>query len=184
MTRATMGGYRLEGRRGFALARTFGVAAALFACAAPLQAADRLRAGEWAVEVKVSQQGGPQIAPDELAKMKKLGIATPFAGEPIMVTQCITAEMAAADKPFTNDPDDPNRCQVVNAQRSGNRVAGEMVCTGDMQGKGPFVMDLESDTAYRGQWTVTGVSRAMGAVEQVTEIKGRWIRAACAAPAR
>ena len=145
----------------------------------PAYAADHLKPGQWEVAVKVSQKGGPQIPPEQLEQMKKMGISVPFGGQAIMTSQCITPEMASSDKPFASDEGDPNRCQVTNYKRVGGKATGEMVCTGDFKGRGAFEMNMDSDTEYHGGWTVNGVSSAMGPVEQTTELRGRWTGAAC-----
>ena len=149
------------------------------ALALPAYGAEHLRAGEWEVRVKVGQKGGPQIPPEQLEDMKKLGIPNPLAGQEVVATQCITPEMAASDKPFNSDARDPNKCEVANYKRVGNRGTGEMVCTGEFKGSGPFEMTLDSETEYRGAWTVKGVSISMGPAEQTTELHGKWARATC-----
>ena len=147
--------------------------------ALPAYAAERLTPGEGDVTVKVSQKGGPQIPPDQLEQMKKLGIPIPLGGQVVVATQCITPEMAASDKPFNSDERDPNKCQVADYKRVGNKATGEMVCTGEFKGKGPFEMTFDSETEYRGAWTVAGASASMGPAEQTTELHGKWARAAC-----
>jgi hypothetical protein len=160
-------------------ATCFFIAAVLPAVVLPANAADHLKAGEWDVTVKVSQKGGPQIPPEQLEQMKKLGIPIPLGGQAIVTTQCITPEMAASDKPFANDERDPNKCQVANYKRVGSKATGEMVCAGDFKGKGLFEMTLDTETEYHGAWSVKGVSSDMGPVEQTTELRGKWARAAC-----
>jgi Protein of unknown function (DUF3617) len=147
--------------------------------ALPAHAAERLTAGEWEVTVKVSQRGGMQVPTDQPEEIKKLGIPIPLMGQTVVASQCITPEMATADKPFNTDERDPNKCQLANYKRVGNKATGEMVCTGEFKGKGPFEMSFDSETEYRGAWTVTGVSDSLGQVEQTTEVHGKWARPAC-----
>jgi hypothetical protein len=151
----------------------------LVAGARPAYAAEHLKAGQWDVAVKVTQKGGPQIPPEQLEQMKKMGISVPFDGQAIMTSQCITPEMASSDKPFANDERDPNKCQLANYKRVGSKATGEMVCSGEFKGKGPFEMSFDSETEYRGAWTVAGVSDSLGPVEQTTEVHGKWARPAC-----
>lgn len=147
--------------------------------ALPAQAAERLTAGEWEVTVRVSQKGGLQTSPEQLEEMKKLNLPIPLMGQVVVASQCITPEMAASDKPFNSNERDPNKCQLTNYKRVGSKATGEMVCAGEFKGKGPFEMSFESETEYRGAWTVTGVSDSLGPVEQTTEVHGKWARAAC-----
>ena len=157
--------------------RLFTFAAVVLAL--PAHAAERLKAGEWEVTVRVSQKGGLQTSPDQLEEMKKLGIPIPLSGQVVVASQCITPEMAASDKPFNSNERDPNKCQLVNYKRVGSKATGEMVCAGEFKGKGPFEMSFDSETEYRGAWTVTGVSDSLGPVEQTTEVHGKWARPAC-----
>ena len=111
--------------------------------------------------------------------MKKMGIPNPLGGEPIVSTQCVTAETASLDKPFKNEHHDSNGCEIENYKHSGNKATAEMVCTGDLDGKGDFLMTLDSDTAYQGGWTVKGISKQSGPVEQSVELSGKWLKADC-----
>jgi Protein of unknown function (DUF3617) len=157
--------------------RFFTLAAVVIALSA--HAAERLTAGEWEVTVKVSQKGGLQAPPDQREQAEKLGIPIPLMGQVVVAAQCITPEMAASDKPFNTDARDPNNCQLTNYKRVDNKATGEMVCTGEFKGKGPFEMSFDSGTEYRGAWTVAGVSDSLGPIEQTTEVRGKWARAAC-----
>jgi Protein of unknown function (DUF3617) len=157
------------------------LAGAMAVAAFPAYAADHLKPGQWEVAVKVGQKGGPQIPPEQLEQMKKMGITLPFGGQAIMTSQCITPEMASSDKPFANDERDPNKCQVTNYKRVGSKATGEMVCTGDFKGSGAFEMTMDSETEYHGGWTVKGVSSEAGPVEQTTELHGKWTATTCAA---
>jgi hypothetical protein len=149
--------------------------------ALPTHAADHLKPGQWEVAVKVSQKGGPQIPPEQLEQMKKLGISAPFGDQAIMTSQCITPEMAASDRPFASDERDPNKCEVANYKRIGSKATGEMVCSGDFKGKGAFEMTMDSETEYHGGWTVKGISSDAGPVEQTTDLRGKWAAATCTA---
>jgi Protein of unknown function (DUF3617) len=162
-------------------AKTLLLASTVVVAALPTYAADHLRPGQWDVAVKVSQRGGPQIPPEQVEQMKKLGISVPFGGQAIMTSQCITPEMAASDKPFASDERDPNKCEVANYKRIGSKATGEMVCSGDFKGKGAFEMTMDSETEYHGGWTVKGVSSDAGPVEQTTDLHGKWAGAACTA---
>ena len=157
--------------------RFFTLAAVVIAL--PAHAAEPLKVGEWQVTVRVSQKGGLQTSPDQLEEMKKLGIPIPTSAQVVVAAQCITPELAASDKLFNSDARDPNKCQLANYRRVGNKATGEMVCSGEFKGKGPFELSFDSETEYRGAWTIAGVSDSLGPVEQTVELHGRWARAAC-----
>jgi hypothetical protein len=150
----------------------------------PARGADRLKPGLWDVAVKVSQNGGPQIPPDQLEQLKKMGLSVPFGGPAIMTSQCITPAMASSDNPFASDERDPNKCQLANYRRVGSKATGEMVCTGDFKGTGPFEMTMDSETEYHGHWVVRGASVSLGPVEQITDLRGKWSSADCNAPGK
>ncbi len=157
------------------------LAGALLTIAVSAGAADRLLPGEWEMTLKMSMKDGPKIPPKQLEQMKKMGIKLPFGdGEPFVAKQCITPEQATADKPFNNDRGGNDGCSLQNYKHTGNRATGDMVCKGgDIDGGGPFEMTLDSEAAYHGGWTVKGVSRRSGPVEQVAQVSGRWLKANC-----
>jgi len=145
-----------------------------------VSAAGHRKAGLWETTMTMKYtKGGPQIPPDQLAKMQQLGIKMPFmGGEPTTVQSCVTPEQAAADfKPDTGRGD----CTMQNQQWSGSTFSGDMVChtrEGDMHGH--FTGTASGDTAFTGTSTVDGNNPHMGGdftMEQ--QFSSKWLGADC-----
>jgi hypothetical protein len=145
---------------------------------APLSAADQQKAGLWETTVTVKfGAGAPQIPPEAMAQMKKMGIKIPGV-EPIVQKVCITPEQALQDKiPNGTNPD--SGCEVKNSKRDGNRFTADMVCSGHMKGEGNMVMTLENSEHYNGNVKFKGVGADGRQVETATEISGRWLGTDC-----
>jgi len=142
-----------------------------------VHAADSLRPGQWETSMKMKMANMPEIPPEQLAQMKQMGIELPFGDKPMVMQQCITPEQAKLDKPFT--PQDQQDCTMKNYKHAGNKVSGDVVCTGDMTATGKFEMTLDSDTAYKGKWSLKGTSKDIGPIDQTSEMSGKWLKAKC-----
>lgn len=136
--------------------------------------------GLWETTMQMKfTKGGPQIPPDQLAKMQQMGIKLPFmGGEPTTVQNCLTPEQAAReDHPDTGRGD----CKMENQNWSGNTFSGDMIChgrEGDMHGH--FSGTASGDTAFTGTSTMAGSSPQMGgdfAMEQ--HFTSKWLGADC-----
>ncbi|MDB5986014.1 MAG: hypothetical protein JWR16_1067 [Nevskia sp.] len=154
--------------------------AALALVAAPLTAAawTHGKPGLWAttVEMSFSKGGPPPIAPEQLEKMKQMGIKLPF-GEPVTTNICITPEQAAQDQP-PKPPQRDNSCQTQNLQKSGNSFSGDLVCNGAMNGSGHFQSTYLSDESYAGTMDFAGTSKH-GEVAMNNKFSGKWLSADC-----
>lgn len=124
-------------------------------------------------------KGGPQIPPEQLAKMQQMGIKMPFmGGEPQTFKHCLTAEQAAKeDKPDMGGRGD---CEMKNANWSGNTFSADMVChtkEGEMHGHstGSF-----TDDSFTGSATMAGTNPHMGGEFAMDEqFTGKWLGADC-----
>lgn len=121
--------------------------------------------------------GGPQIPPDQLEKMKAMGIKIPGA-EPITNQICVTPEQAAMEKP--QQPSGERNCEMQNFKKDGSSWSGDMVCKGGMQGSGHFQATYSNDEAYNGSMQFKGTSRH-GPTEMNNEFSGKWLSADCGA---
>lgn len=146
----------------------------MLACTA--QAADGMKPGQWDVTMKMHMQNAPQIPPEQLAKMKEMGINMPMGGQPMQVQTCVTPEQASFEKAA---PQQNKDCKTQNIKHVGNKVTGEMVCTGEMKATGKFEMTLNGDTSYEGKWSIKGVSKHGEPIDQSSETSGKWVKAVC-----
>ena len=145
--------------------------------ALPLAAvASHGKVGLWDVTVTMKMENAPQIPPDQLAKMKAMGITVPN-NNTMTVQHCMTAAEVAADKPpqMQHNKD----CTMQNIKQSGNNYSADMVCSGaDMTGNGHFSVSYDSDAHYAGKMTFSGTSH--GHLTAMTNVfEGRWVSASC-----
>ena len=156
-----------------------GASAALILPLAASAAVHR-KPGLWETTMQMKfTKGGPQIPPDQLAKMQQMGIKLPFmGGEPTTVQSCLTPEQAAKEyNPDTGRGD----CKMENQDWSGSTFSGDMVChtrQGDMHGH--FSGTASGDTAFTGTSTMEGNNPQMGgayAMEQ--HFTSKWLGADC-----
>lgn len=159
----------------------------------PAYAADtpsgQLKPGQWETRITTNAAtiaSMPALPPEQLAKMKEMGIDIPaiaeaLASHPMIVQQCISPEQARLDKPFT--PQDSKDCKVNNYKHAGNKVSGEIICSGQMQGTGKFDMTLSSSTDYQATTHINGSGNVNGTptgpIDQHYDISGKWLKASC-----
>lgn len=145
-----------------------------------VSAAGHRKPGLWETTMSMKYtKGGPQIPPEQLAKMQQMGIKMPgMSNEPTTVQSCVTPEQAAADfKPDTARGD----CTMENQKWSGDTFSGDMVChtrEGDMRSH--FSGTASGDTAFTGSSTMEGSNPHMGgdfAMEQ--HFSSKWLGADC-----
>lgn len=124
-------------------------------------------------------QGGPQIPPEALAKMKQQGIdPTKLFGAPHTYRQCLTPEQAAQDEnPHIGDKD----CTMQKAVWSGNSFHGEMAChrsTGETHGV--FNGTLTDGENYTGNMRMEGTDPHLGgAFVMEGSFSGKWLGPTC-----
>ncbi|MCB4811979.1 DUF3617 domain-containing protein [Methylovorus menthalis] len=143
----------------------------------PALAADALRPGLWETSIKLKLHNMPQIPDEQLQQLEMLGIQLPVGNQPMTVLQCLTPEQARLEKPIV--PANDQGCVIRNYRHAGKQVNGDVVCSGSLQGTGKFTMQLQSDTAFKGQLTAQGTSNELGPIDQTTDFSGRWVQAAC-----
>jgi len=149
--------------------------------AAPLVAiASHGKAGLWDVTVTMNMAGMPQMpqmTPEQMAKMKEMGVQMPgMGGGHSMTTQhCMTAEEVNSDKP----PPVHNRdCTVSNSKIVGQTFSADMTCNGEMQGTGHMSVTYDSTEHYSGKMDFSGTSHGHHA-DMTNSFEGRWVSADC-----
>ncbi|MFZ6742390.1 DUF3617 domain-containing protein [Undibacterium sp. JH2W] len=159
------------------LVRLTGISAILMTAVTCL-AADRMKPGLWEMTMKSdAMKAMPKIPPEQLEKMKQMGIKMPDMQNGAMVHKvCYTKEMVEQDKPPSGGHD--QQCQNKNFSRSGNTYSGDIVCdmpelkgTGNI--KGSFSPDTLSST-----YDFKGVSHGKP-VTQHMETTGKWLGNDC-----
>lgn len=143
-------------------------------------AAPHRKPGLWetSIQMKITK-GGPKISAEQLAKMKQLGVATPFAGGPPHVEQeCLTpAEAAKDDNPDLGD----ENCKLQDQAWSGNNFSANMVCHGEgAEAHGTIQASFNGDKSYTGSIHTEGSNPTMGgAYAMESQVSGKWLSADC-----
>jgi len=138
------------------------------------------RPGLWQVTVQGKfTKGGPQIPPEQLAKMQQMGIKMPMmGGDPTTIQSCLTPERAAQDDQIDSGRGD---CQMQNKNWSGNNFSADLVChgrEGDMHGHIEAV--ASGDTAYTATSHIEGNNPHMGGdFAMDSQVSAQWQGADC-----
>jgi hypothetical protein len=140
--------------------------------------ADQIKPGQWETTVMSDIKGMPPISQDQIARLKEMGIDLPVANNPIIAHQCITPEQAKLDKPIEL-PQTEDNCKVSSYKRKGNVISGEVLCNGAFTASGKFNMTIYSDVFYQGTWSMRGLTKGTGTLEQSSQISGKWIKDQC-----
>lgn len=122
-------------------------------------------------------KGGPQIPPEQLAKMQQMGIKLPvMGGEPHTYKSCLSPEQAAKDE-FSNSGD----CQYSNVVWTDSKVSADMTCHsrgGEMHGH--FSGTPSGDTGFTGTTHIEGNSPSLGGDFAMDgQFSGKWLGADC-----
>ncbi len=140
--------------------------------------ADHGKAGLWDITVSMKLANMPKIPPDQLAKMKAMGITIPNMST-MTVQHCMTAAEVAADKPPQMQRSNKD-CAMQDIKMYGGHYTADMVCKGpDMNGSGHFDVGYDAGgTHYMGKMTFVGTTH--GHVADMTNtFEGHWIKADC-----
>lgn len=152
-----------------------------FACALLANAAwaaDAMKPGLWEMTVKSDAfKDMPQIPPEQMEQMRKMGINVPqFSGNGMVSKVCITPKMAAQQAPGLDKME--SGCQTKNMKRSGGSYSADIVCSGDMKGtgkvSGSFSGNERVSTVYDFKGTMDGEP-----VSHHQESSGRWLGKDC-----
>lgn len=160
----------------------FAVTAA--ACLAlPLCAAAGMKAGQWQITTKMDLGKNapqmPQIPPEQLEKMKALGITPPSIGmgAPHSFKTCVSPQDADAGQP-PMDERAQHSCKAQDIKHEGARTTLKIVCTGEMNGTGEIESVYDSPEHYTSKMHFVGSSHGHD-VDMTNSSEGRWLGASC-----
>ncbi|MFZ6844283.1 DUF3617 domain-containing protein [Undibacterium sp. RuTC16W] len=143
-------------------------------------AAGKMKPGLWEMTMQSdAMKNMPAIPPEQLEKMKQMGIKIPMMQNGGMTHQvCITKEMAERDHPGTGQKEDA-ACQPKNMQNSGGTWSMDLICDSpDMKGTGTVKGMYSGDSAMQSTYDFKGVSHGKP-ISQHMETKGKWLSADC-----
>ncbi len=132
------------------------------------------KAGLW--EITTQMGGMPQIPPDQMAKMKAMGMQMPMNNS-FTTQHCVTPEEAAATRP---PPMGRNQeCQMGKISVAGGALSGDMTCaSGEMTGTGHFQVNYDSPAHYSGRMVFSGQSHGHP-MNMTNNFEGKWLSASC-----
>lgn len=137
--------------------------------------AGHIRAGLWEITTHVDMHNmEAMIPPDQLARMKAMGVHLP--GEHGMTARhCVTAADAAQDRP---PPMHNKDCAMSNTVFNAHTFAADIVCTGEHQAQGHVAVTFDGDTHYTGT-TKFNAEGEGGSADFGSTFEGKWISADC-----
>jgi hypothetical protein len=147
---------------------------------ATVWAAGAMKPGLWEMTIKSdAMKSMPKIPPEQMQKMREMGINMPQMQDGGMVTTvCISKEMAAREQPPEMNHKESG-CQSKNFQRTGSSYSVDVICDGphlkgEGKAKGTFSDAERFSTTYDFKGSAQGHP-----VNQHHESSGKWVGADC-----
>ncbi|MBA2689865.1 MAG: DUF3617 domain-containing protein [Burkholderiales bacterium] len=143
-------------------------------------AAGKMKPGLWEITIKSDALAQmPNIPPEQLEKMKQMGVQMPQMKAGGMVQQvCVSKEMAERDSPPGLDRQQ-SECKIKNQNQSGSTYTADMVCDGaNMKGNATIKATYSGDSAFTSTYDFKGTAGGQP-VSQHHETSGRWSKADC-----
>lgn len=141
-------------------------------------AADKMKPGLWEMTMKSdAMKAMPKIPPEQLEKMKQMGIKMPDMQNGAMVHKiCYTKEMVEQEKPPASGRE--QQCQSKNFSRSGNAYSGDIICDmPEMKGTGNVKGSINPDS-MTSVYDFKGVSHGKPYTQHM-ETTGKWLGSDC-----
>jgi hypothetical protein len=108
--------------------------------------------------------------------MKAMGIDMPDS-HTISTEHCMTAEEVHADALHAMSQSGSG-CKLENKRMHGQSYSADMICSGELKGRGHVQVSYDSPEHYSGQMTFAGTSHGQPAnIKNVYE--GHWVKADC-----
>ena len=149
----------------------------LLAAPASLLAAVTPKPGLWSLEILMGQPLG-DIDTEALEQFGIVGLEIPKA-QPRRYEICLTPEQIARNT-FPDLQDPSTGCTATQLKRSGDRVTGQIACSGGwMQGNGDVAIDLVSADRYTGRTRFRGASQEGLPLNMDGTLGGQWLGPDC-----
>jgi hypothetical protein len=159
------------------------IGAACAALLAPAALAAHGKVGTWQLTTKMG--GGmaampdmSKLPPDVQARMKAHGVQMNAGG--MTAKFCMTEDQVKNDKPQLTRPNSP--CKAENLKLTGNTFSADMVCTGQMNGKGHIDLTFDSAEHYSGHQTMN-ISMEGKTMTHEMFMDAKWLSPECTVPA-
>lgn len=139
------------------------------------------KAGLWDVTVSIEGMEMPQVSPEDMARMKAMGIQMPNRNT-ISTKHCMTAAEVNSDE-LTSGTAAEQGCSMTDTKAEGHTLSGDMVCNGTLKGEGHMTLDYDKPEHYSGKMTFNGT--AAGQPADITYLyDGKWTSPDCGGTAR
>lgn len=135
--------------------------------------------GLWKITTKIDMGGMPQLSPEQMAKMRSMGIKVPM-NNTFITEHCMTAQEVAMSRPPEMGRHGKQECKMQNMKVVGQSVSADMVCSGEAHGSGHFALSYDTPEHYSGRMSMN-ISVHGHAMASSTSFEGRWISASCKA---
>lgn len=145
-----------------------------------VHAAGKMKPGLWEMSMKSdAMREMPKIPPEQLEKMKQMGIKMPLMENGAITHQiCITREMAERDHPPMAQKEQ-SMCKPLNINQSGNSYTMDLICDSqELKGKGTVRGSFNGSSNLRSVYDFKGTSRGRPVVQHM-ETTGKWLSADC-----
>jgi hypothetical protein len=140
--------------------------------------AEYLKAGLWKVTTAINfDLLATQIPPEQLSRLRSLGIRIPSSPEEIATQQCLTREQSLRDTPPHVGPNDSG-CTSKNGKVSGRTMSADLLCTGRMVGQGTLQLTHTDEEHYSGSLSFKGTIDKHP-VDLTTTVTGEWLSKDC-----
>ncbi|HJU70313.1 MAG TPA: DUF3617 domain-containing protein [Paucimonas sp.] len=143
-------------------------------------AAGQMKPGLWEMTIKSdAMKNMPKIPPEQIEKMRQMGIDMPHLQDGGMVTRvCITKEMAERGEPSEFQQKDAE-CKSRNMQHSGNAYSADIVCDGpNMKGTGKVQGTFSGNESFTSSYDFRGTAQGRP-VSHHQDANGRFLNANC-----
>lgn len=149
-------------------------------CVAAQGWAGQMKPGLWEITMQSdAMKNMPKIPPDQMKKMREMGINMPQMQDGGMVSKvCITKEMVERDQPVQMNQTETG-CQSKNYQKSGNSYTLDIVCDNpQMKGTGKVKGTFMGNDRFTSSYDFKGSMHGQP-VNQRHESSGKWVAADC-----
>ncbi len=147
--------------------------------------AEIMKPGQWEItsENQMAGMAGmpamPAVPPEQMAKMKEMGIKMPgMGGQGMSVTvrHCVTKEQA--EKGVPPQPKNDQHCEQKSVKREGNKVSWSMECSGEHPVSGTGSVVFDSPEHYQGNSTID-MKDPKHPMTMKQRYSGKWLSATC-----
>lgn len=143
-------------------------------------AAASMKAGLWEMTMQSDAMPNmPQISPEQLEQMKKMGIKMPMMNNGAMIHQvCISKEMAERNQPPMTQKEQSG-CTPQNMNQNGNAYSMDLICDSpDLKGRGSVKGSYNGSNSLHSSYEFKGMSHGTP-VTQHMETTGKWLASDC-----